>query len=398
MVFNPCPDGYKLQGGVCVPISSAALKAFRNKNKKFGGDDSGGDTPTPPDPPVPPPDPPVPPPDPPVPPPDPPVPPPDPPDPPTPPSPSGGDYKEIKGLSDAQIARLSVETGLVAVGASTAGVTRAYRMGKLKFYGNTDTVVVTNSQSGEIVQAVNLNVKDSLSSTNMSTPPRVAPKDDTFSPWKNAETDLKLEQEGATDEEIEALLSEQGYTPEEILQMKENTNTMSAQIEIDRALYKSVKAADDAAKLAKAEADAARTIDMAAETAESATESINDLSGFLEVPLVDVGAGAETAIDAAEAAELAEAGLSMSGLETAGLGLVAAGAISIGAEAIADTDATKQYFTETLPDEFENKNNKDSGDFVDDAYMEAVEITDDVFVQPAKDLGKATNKFFHNIL
>jgi hypothetical protein len=166
---------------------------------------------------------------------------------------------------------------------------------------------------------------------------------------------------------------------------------------MDRATYNAARAADQAAAAAQAEADAAAAIDMAAETAQGAAESLDELSGFLDVPLVDVGEAGSAAVDAAEAAELAEAGLSMSGLETAGLGLVAAGAISIGAEAIADPDATKEYFTETIPDEFEGKNNKDSGDFMDDVYMETVKITDDVFVQPAKDVGKATSKFFNNI-
>ena len=140
MVYNPCPEGYVLRGGVCVPLHSAAIKAFRNKNKKFGGDDSGGDTPEPPVPP-----------DPPVPPPDPPVPPPDPPTPPKP-DPEPERFKKVntKGMSDADIAALLTAAGMVATG----GAIRGAALGGVNIFQSSSGTTIAATNSGEGLGAI----------------------------------------------------------------------------------------------------------------------------------------------------------------------------------------------------------------------------------------------------
>lgn len=137
MVYNPCPEGYVLRGGVCVPLHSAAIKAFRNKNKKFGGDDdSGGDTPTPPVPP------------------DPPVPPVPPPDPPTPPKPDPEPerFKKVntKGMSDADIAALLTAAGMVATG----GAIRGAALGGVNIFQSSSGTTIAATNSGEGLGAI----------------------------------------------------------------------------------------------------------------------------------------------------------------------------------------------------------------------------------------------------
>jgi len=32
--YNPCPEGYELRGGVCVPLSNFAIKRFKSQKRQ----------------------------------------------------------------------------------------------------------------------------------------------------------------------------------------------------------------------------------------------------------------------------------------------------------------------------------------------------------------------------
>jgi len=137
MPYDPCPEGFRLQGGVCVPMSNDALMRWKSKSRKKGS--------LPPDPPIPPipPIPPVPP--------VPPVPPPD-------PDNGGGGSKQFdliggnKRLTEEEVGVLVASAGVTM----SAGLYRAYKLGQVRIYqsANGDVAVTQGNtftaQGGEI--------------------------------------------------------------------------------------------------------------------------------------------------------------------------------------------------------------------------------------------------------
>jgi len=138
MVYNPCPEGFKLQGGVCVPISNDALMRWKSKSRKKGSLPPDPDPPIPPIPPVPP---------------VPPVPPPDPDN-----GGGGGGSKQFdliggnKRLTEEEVGVLVASAGVTM----SAGLYRAYRLGQVRIYqsANGDVAVTQGNtftaQGGEI--------------------------------------------------------------------------------------------------------------------------------------------------------------------------------------------------------------------------------------------------------
>ena len=126
MVFNPCPDGYKLQGGVCVPLNTAAIKTFRNKNKKFGVTDEPAPEPEPEPEPAPEPE----------------------PEPEPAPEPKPERFKKVntKGMSDADIAALLTAAGMVATG----GAIRGAALGGVNiFQSSSGSTIIAATPEGE---------------------------------------------------------------------------------------------------------------------------------------------------------------------------------------------------------------------------------------------------------
>lgn len=154
MPFDPCPEGFRLQGGVCVPMSNDALMRWKSKSRKKGS--------LPPDPDPPP------------------IPPPQPP-PPNPPNPDdggggGGGSKEFdliggnKRLTEEEVLALGLSAG-----ASTVGLYSAYRIGKAYIYQSSTGQVaiardgtITTAEEGEIEMTEQMSVfsEDAITETS----------------------------------------------------------------------------------------------------------------------------------------------------------------------------------------------------------------------------------------
>jgi len=154
MVYDPCPEGFKLVGGVCVPMTNDALMRWKSKSRKKGS--------LPPDPDPPP------------------IPPPQPP-PPNPPNPDnggggGGGSKEFdliganKRLTEEEVLALGLSAG-----ASTAGLYAAYRIGKAYIYQSSTGQVaiardgtITTAEEGEFEMTEQMSVfsEDAITETS----------------------------------------------------------------------------------------------------------------------------------------------------------------------------------------------------------------------------------------